>query len=210
MAITAHDPLFGNAREVTRPRSRPQSTPPDDHAEDFHTGSRPRWPWSQAPSDAPRRPWREWRGEISKLVRMARCGYSAKIAIRRGNRNSAPPRPIRPPRIATAAPALAAASGRRIGYRRSLAIMRTSYVESVQNTTPSEDGIPPHGAIHGGLSRRVHDDGDAGEADEPADEVVAIGWRAVSAPTPRRAIGRRTSPRTPRTPGRSERSARSG
>jgi hypothetical protein len=30
---------------------------------------------------------------------------------------------MRPPRRATAAPALAAAKGRRIGYRRSLAIM---------------------------------------------------------------------------------------
>ena len=37
---------------------------------------------------------------ISRLMRMARCGKRAKTPISSGSRNSAPPRPIKPPRTA--------------------------------------------------------------------------------------------------------------
>ena len=52
---------------------------------------------------------------ISRLMRTALCANNANTPIKIGRRNSAPPRPISPPSMATAAPALAAAKGRRIG-----------------------------------------------------------------------------------------------
>ena len=41
---------------------------------------------------------------------------SAKSVIRMGSLNSAPPRPMRPPRVLTAAPAKKASNGRRTEY----------------------------------------------------------------------------------------------